>query len=173
MSYTPWKFQVEQLRPMEIPHDFFLITAWKFQFQFHWAEEFPHALSSINLEIPYHQPPLPHRFRFFWNSAWNLALGLVGSNSEKWPKTAWKLKKKQFRPKTVENMTWRDKPIIFWVVGCRYLPCLEKPPCPMNFFWTPQGTCMPPCMGHPPHMGHPLHTRHPIPHPHTPHTTKI
>ena len=49
---TPWKFQSQKPRPMEIPLEFFLEHPWKFCYFFHWPLEFPHFLSSVPLGIP-------------------------------------------------------------------------------------------------------------------------
>ena len=43
----------------------FLEHHWNFYFFFNWPQKFPHALSSIPLEIPCLQPPC---LGFFWNS---------------------------------------------------------------------------------------------------------
>ena len=68
LSDTPWKFQIQKPRPMEIPHQFLLEHPWKFCFFFNWPLEFPHFLSSIPLEIPCPQPWAPPCFVYFWNS---------------------------------------------------------------------------------------------------------
>ena len=64
LSDTPWKFQGQKPRPMEIPHQFslntpgistsFLIDPWNF-----------HVFFSRPPEIPCPQPPC---LDFFWNS---------------------------------------------------------------------------------------------------------
>ena len=43
LRYVPsWKFQDQKPKPLEIPHNFFLVSP-----------EIPHAISLIPLEIPY------------------------------------------------------------------------------------------------------------------------
>ena len=50
LCYTPWKYQDQKPRSLEIPDGI--------------ALEIPHAVSSVPLEIPCPQPPM----FFFWNS---------------------------------------------------------------------------------------------------------
>ena len=51
LCYTPWKFQGQNQRSIEIAR-FFLVHPWKFHFFFNWPLEFPNVLSPIPLEIP-------------------------------------------------------------------------------------------------------------------------
>ena len=52
---TPWKFQSQKPRSMEITW-LFLVHSWKFHFFFNWPIEFTRF--SIPLEIPCPQPPI-------------------------------------------------------------------------------------------------------------------
>ena len=56
---TPWKFQGQKPRPMEIPRVFCKHTL-KFHFYFNWPLEFPHALFSIppETQCPQLNPPV-------------------------------------------------------------------------------------------------------------------
>ena len=63
---TPWKFQVQKPRSIEIYTWIFCEHPWKFHFFFNWPQEFAHVFSSVPLEIPCRQPLSPPVF--FWNS---------------------------------------------------------------------------------------------------------
>ena len=72
-KFHPWKFCKMVLQPLEIPRPktkthgnstCFLDHPWKFYF-FNQHLEFPHAISTIPLEIPCPQQP---KFGFFWSS---------------------------------------------------------------------------------------------------------
>ena len=68
---TPWKFQGQKARPMEIPVPWvFLEHPWKFCFFFNWPQEFPHILSSKPLQNVLN-PPVCF---FFWNSPMSMSI---------------------------------------------------------------------------------------------------
>ena len=68
-SFHPYKFWKTLWHPLETSRSkskrhgnstwVFVEHLWKLLFLFSWPLEFPHVLSSITLEIPYPQPPLP------------------------------------------------------------------------------------------------------------------
>ena len=44
---TSWKFQDQKPRPLEVPHNFFLVTPWKFLMLFLWCPNKFHILNPV------------------------------------------------------------------------------------------------------------------------------